>query len=163
MRHLLIVGLWLLLYFIPTMINPQSAIFYTNNIFFSVILVNGLILIDKKYEGGRYSIYTIEILIVLTTLYGLFNLFTQIGYLFNNYVLYDIYKSVCNWINATEALVLLIGTVLGAFADRGNKYTGMVLSDLVSIPRMVLPYSVIDLRDKSIMEPLHRRNNQSVH
>lgn len=163
MRHLLIVGVWLLVYFIPTLINPESAIFYTNNIFFSVLLVFSLLFIDKTYAGTRYSIYTVDLLIVLTTLYGLFNLFTQIGYLFNNYILYDIYASVCNWINGIEALVLIIGTALGAFADRGNKYTGMVLSDLVSIPGMVLPFTVIDLRNKSIVESLHRRHSEDLH
>ena len=113
MRHFLIIILWLAVYWIPTLI-PDSDFFYSNQILFSLVLIYGLTIIDTYYPGSAPMIMC---LILLTGVFALLNLTTQVGYLYGNYVLYDLYSVFSNVINGLELIVLAIGITIGILAD----------------------------------------------
>lgn len=83
----------------------SSAEFYSSQILASLVLVVGLNLIN----GPRLMT---NLIIGCTSIFAVFTLFTQIGYVQENYVLYDVYPLVSDVINATEFGVLLTGTAI---------------------------------------------------
>jgi len=163
MRNFLIWSVWLLIYFIPLSVVAPGEAYFPYQILCSALLAATLLHIDKKYPGVKSSIYSIEVIVILTSIFAIFTLCTQIGYLMSNYILYDIYYSFQSTINTLEFIALCIGTIAGAFVNDKSSHSGLAFSNMGTASKLVLPLSVIDLRNTSIMEPLHRRDTQNIH
>lgn len=108
-----------------------SGYFYANQILASLVLGVGLGLIDK------HSLM-VTLVIILTTLFALFNLIVLIGYHYETYLFRDSYDRVSNILNTMELMVLLTGTAIG-FAHGDDNRMGVIDSfrDLFSFSGLV--------------------------
>ena len=126
MRHILVISAWLFSFFAPMALDITYSGFYTVQIFFSVLLVYSLVIIDKYYPGGFFANLTCILLMILTTLFAQVNLATHVSYHFNSYFIYDAYGLISSIINTLEFMVLGIGTLLSMFKDGANSGIGLI-------------------------------------
>lgn len=112
MRHLLVVGLWLAVYYAPilisTLLAPTLAEFYTLQVLSSVVLALGLYQIDAHFPGGFWSSLTILGIMLSTSFFAVFN-----SGLFGAAWRESGYDFIQNGLNTVELLLLIGGAGIG--------------------------------------------------
>jgi len=118
-----ICGWWLFCsYFIPWTVDYGVPFdyesFYENQIGSSVFLASGLSLIG--YLGKQYTAQ-ITLLIILTTLFAIFNFIVQIGYISGSRIFFDSYHDNADYVQMLEILTLMSMVRYGYSASVGRR------------------------------------------
>lgn len=130
--RVIICGWWLFCsYFIPWTVDYGVPFdyesFYMNQIGSSVFLASGLSLIS--YLGKQYTIQ-ITLLIILTTLFAIFNYIVQIGYISGSRIFFDSYSENADYIQILEILTLMTMVRYGYNTSVGRRTASNNLSVL---------------------------------
>lgn len=111
---------WLLIGYIPVLIDPQDGLFYTVNIMCSVFLVLSYGVINKCFPVNTHSNTMSLILISLTTVFGVFTTVCHFDYL-NNNIIGESYTYYADAINILELSTLCCFTGIGVFNGMGHR------------------------------------------